>query len=51
MNIDKNRYAILVTYFDPSDENISIPGQQLIVNLAAKEVTKSDRKFNWREGY
>lgn len=51
MNIDKNRYAILVTYFDPSDENISIPGQQLIVNLAAKEVTKSNEKLDWRRVY
>lgn len=51
MNIDKNRYAILVTYFDPSDENISIPGQQLIVNLATKRVAESDRKFNWRSAY
>ena len=51
MYIGKNRYAVLVTWFDPNDDNIQIPGQQLIVNLVAKEVTISDRKFNWREGY
>ncbi|BDB53085.1 hypothetical protein [Flavobacterium ammonificans] len=51
MYIDKNRYAILVTWYVPSDDNISIPGQQLIVNLATKQVAKSDRKFNWRRAY
>jgi hypothetical protein len=47
----KNQYAVLVTWYDPSDENIQIPGQQLIVNMATKKVTKSDRKFNWKEAY
>ena len=47
----KNQYAVLVTWYDPSDENIQIPGQQLIVNLAKKKVTESDRKFNWRRAY
>lgn len=51
MYIDKNRYAILVTWFDPSDDNIFIPGQQLIVNLATKGVTETDRKYNWRRAY
>lgn len=49
--IGKNRYAVLVTWYDPSDDNIQIPGQQLIVNLATKEVSKSDRKFDWRRAY
>lgn len=49
--IGKNRYAVLVTWYDPSDYNIQIPGQQLIVNLATKEVSKSDRKFDWRRAY
>lgn len=47
----KNRYAVLVTWYDPSDENKQIPGQQLIVNITTKKVTKSNRKFNWRESY
>ena len=49
--IRKNQYAVLVTWYDPSDENKQIPGQQLIVNLDTKEVTESNRKFNWRESY
>lgn len=49
--IRKNQYAVLVTWYDPSDDNIQIPGQQLIVNLATKEVSKSDKKFDLREGY
>ena len=51
MFFGKNRYAVLVTWYEPSDENIQIPGQQLIVNLTTKKVTKSDRKFNWKEAY
>lgn len=51
MYIDKNRYAILVTWYDPSDDNIQIPGQQLMVNLATKRVAESDRKFNWSRAY
>ena len=51
MYIDKNRYAVLVTWFDPSDDNISIPGQQLIVNLVTKAVSKSNEKFDWRIVY
>jgi hypothetical protein len=47
----KNQYAVLVTWYDPSDENIKIPGQQLIVNLATKKVIESDRKFNWSRAY
>ncbi len=47
----KNQYAVLVTWYDPNDDNIQIPGQQLIVNFATKEVTKSDRKLNWKEAY
>ena len=49
--IRKNQYAVLVTWYDPSDENKQIPGQQLIVNLATKKVSKSDKKFDLREGY
>lgn len=48
---EKNQYAVLVTWYDPSDENKQIPGQQLIVNLATKKVSKSDKKFDLREGY
>ncbi len=48
---EKNQYAVLVTWYDPSDENIQIPGQQLIVNLANKAVTKSNDKFDWRRAY
>ena len=51
MYIDKNRYAILVTWFDPNNENKQIPGQQLMVNLATKAVTKSNEKFDWRRAY
>jgi hypothetical protein len=51
MYIDKNRYAILVTWFDPSDDNISIPGQQLMVNLVTKAVSKSNKKFDWMRVY
>ncbi len=47
----KNQYAVLVTWCNPSDDNIQIPGQQLIVNIATKKVTESDRKFNWKEAY
>lgn len=47
----KNRYAVLVTWFDPSEENKQIPGQQLIVNLATKAVTVSNGKFDWRRAY
>jgi hypothetical protein len=49
--IGKNRYAVLVTWFDPSDDNISITGQQLIVNLVTKAVSKSNEKFDWRRVY
>lgn len=49
--IEKNQYAVLVTWYDPSDENIQIPGQQLIVDLATKKVFKSHREFNWRRAY
>lgn len=49
--IRNNQYAVLVTWYDPSDDNIQIPGQQLIVNLDTKRVIESDRKFNWRESY
>ncbi|BDB55114.1 hypothetical protein GENT5_14190 [Flavobacterium ammoniigenes] len=45
--IGKNRYAVLVTWYDPNNENKQIPGQQLIVNLATKAVTKSNEKFDW----
>lgn len=48
---EKNQYAVLVTWYDPSDENIQIPGQQLIVNLANKAVTESKEKFDWRKVY
>jgi hypothetical protein len=51
MYIDKNRYAVLVTWFDPSDYNIHIPGLQLIVDIATKSVTKSNEKFDWRRVY
>jgi hypothetical protein len=51
MYIDKNRYAVLVTWYDPSDDNISIPGQQLMVNLVTKVVSKSNEKFDWRKVY
>ena len=49
--IGKNRYAVLVTWYDPNNENKQIPGQQLIVNLATKRVAKSNGKFNWRRAY
>jgi hypothetical protein len=51
MYIDKNRYAVLVTWYDPNNEDKQIPGQQLKVNLATKAVTKTNEKFDWREGY
>ena len=51
MFIGKNRYAVLVTWFDPSEENKQIPGQQLIVNLTTKAVTVSNGKFDWRRAY
>ena len=49
--IRKNQYAVLVTWYDPSDENKQIPGQQLIVNLATKAVVKSNENFDWRRVY
>lgn len=49
--IGKNRYAVLVTWYDPNNENKQIPGQQLMVNLATKAVTKSNEKFDWRRVY
>lgn len=51
MYIDKNRYAVLVNWYDPSDDNISIPGQQLLVNLVTKVVSKSNERFDWRRVY
>jgi hypothetical protein len=47
----KNRYAVLVTWYDPNNENKQIPGQQFMVNLATKAVTKSNGKFDWRRVY
>jgi hypothetical protein len=47
----KNKYATLVTWYYPNDENKNIPGRQLIVNLANQTVMKSDGKFDWREEY
>lgn len=47
----KNQYAVLGTWYDPSDENKKIPGQQLMVNLATKAVTKSNGKFDWRSAF
>jgi hypothetical protein len=49
MYIDKNRYAVLVTWYDPNDKHI--PGQQLMVNLFTKAVSKSNEKFDWRIVY
>jgi hypothetical protein len=49
MYIDKNRYAVLVTWYDPNDKHI--PGQQLMVNLVTKAVSKSNEKFDWRRVY
>jgi hypothetical protein len=49
--IEKNRYATLVTWYDPNDENKQIPGQQLMVNLATKVVKKSNGKFDWRGAF
>lgn len=49
--IGKNRYASLVTWYDPDDENKHIPGQQFMVNLATKAVTKSNGKFDWRGAF
>jgi UTP-glucose-1-phosphate uridylyltransferase len=49
--IDRYRYAVLVTWFDPSEENKQIPGQQLMINLAIKTVTKSNKKFDWKRVY
>jgi hypothetical protein len=49
--IEKNRYAALVTWYDPDDENKHIPGRQFAVNLVTKSVTKSDGKFDWNEAY
>lgn len=49
--LGKNRYAALVTWYDPNNENKQIPGQQLIANIATKAVTESNEKFDWREGY
>ncbi len=51
INIHKNRYAVLVTWYGPSEENIQIPSRQLTVNLATKEVTKTNEKFDWRGVY
>jgi hypothetical protein len=51
MYIGKNQYAVLVTWYDPSDENKKIPGQQLMVNLATKVVSKSNEKLDWRRVY
>jgi len=47
----KNQYAVLVTWYNPSNDNIQIPGKQLMVNLATKGVTETDRKYNWRRAY
>lgn len=47
----KNRYAVLVNWYDPNNENKQIPGQQLKVNLATKAVTKTNQKFDLKEGY
>ncbi len=49
MYIDRNRYVVLVTWYDPNDKHI--PGQQFMVNLATKAVTKSNEKFDWRRVY
>jgi hypothetical protein len=49
--LGKNQYAVLVTWYDPNNEDKKIPGQQLMVNLATKAVTKSNEKLDWREGY
>lgn len=46
--IDKNKYAVLVTWYDPDDEIKNIPSCQLVVNLVTKTVMKSNRKFDWR---
>jgi hypothetical protein len=47
----KNQYAVLVTWYDTSNENKKIPGQQLMVNLETKAVTKSNEKLDWRRAY
>jgi hypothetical protein len=47
----KNQYAVLVTWYDPNNEDKHIPGQQLMVNLATKAVTKSNEKLDWRRAY
>lgn len=49
--LGKNQYAVLVTWYDPNNEDKQIPGQQLMVNLATKAVTKTNEKLDWREGY
>jgi hypothetical protein len=49
--LGKNRYTVLVTWYDPNNENKRIPGQQFKVNLASKAVTKTNEKFDWSGVY
>lgn len=51
--LDKYKYAVLVTWYVPNEENKHIPSLQLIVNLATKVVRESNNKikYDWRGGY
>jgi hypothetical protein len=49
--LGKNQYAVLVTWYDPNNEDKQIPGQQLMVNLVTKAVTKTNEKLDWRRAY